>query len=229
MHIVRFLVVVLILFTASLGIAADSPRRVLILGDRVYQEPAREIAKVLKGQVEVVFHPLQPGEVRNTTWALANLDVLLGNTQWDLIYFNFGLGDLVYRAPGMKTFRVMPKDVGGVRATSPSQYEKNLDQITERLKATGAVVIWGNTTPIRSTPNGIFELGSELEYNAIAKKVMTNHKIPIHDMHHIVTDLIDMKRPAPHGWDPFFFDRQPLHPPMVRLIASELKLKSMPN
>lgn len=225
MQAIRFLLAVIVPLCADIASGADPLPRVLILGDRVYQEPARNAAKELKGHVEVVYQPLQPGEVRDTAWALANLDKLLGEGEWDLIHFNFGLGDLVYRAPGIKAFRVMSKKVGGVRATNPKQYEKNLDELTERLEATGAKLVWATITPIRSTPKGIFDLGSEVKYNAIATRVMASKKVSINNMHDYVRKLIDMKRPAPHGADPFSFDRKPLHPPIVRIIVRELQLK----
>ena len=204
--------------------ADDDLPRVLILGDSIYQQPARDAAKELKGRVEVVYATMQPGAVRNTTRALKNLDELLGDGHWDVIHFNFGLGDLVYRAPNMKAFRVMARDAGGVRATSADQYEKNLIDIVIKLKETGAHLIWASTTPIRHSTSNVFEKGSELEYNAVAAKVMSDHKVPINDMYTYVKSLIDMERPASHGADPFFFDRKPLHPPIVRLISSKLKL-----
>jgi hypothetical protein len=199
---------------------AEPLPRVLILGDSVYTQPASEAAKMLRGRVEIVY--ASPGEARNTTMALASLDVLLGEGKWDLIHFNFGLGDLVYRAPGMKSFRVFPRESGGVRTTSPEQYEKNLRELVKRLKATGAKVIWASTTPIRSTPKGIFKMGSEVEYNAIAAKAMAEHDVTINDMYVHVKSLIDMKRPD--RADPFSFEKKPLDPPVVRSILEELNL-----
>ena len=158
----------------------------------------------------------------NTTSALEKLVRLLDEQKWDVIYFNFGLGDLVYRVPGMKSFRVLPIHAGGIRATNSQQYEKNLRQLVDRLLTTEAKLIWGNTTPIRhSTPN-VFELGSEVEYNAIAAKIMAQRNVPICDMYSYVRELIDMDKPASHGADPFFFDRKPIHPPMIAAVRSAL-------
>ncbi|MBI1375791.1 MAG: hypothetical protein GC159_24030 [Phycisphaera sp.] len=209
--------------------------RVLILGDGVYNEPSRVVAKELKGEVDVVYVTWQPDEVPDTTTALEHLDRLLGyvdkkgeklddkdRPRWDLIYFNFGLGDLIYRAPGMKSFRVMPIHVGGVRNTDPKRYEANLRELVGRLRATGAKLVWASTTPIRHSEPNIFEKGSEIEYNAIAARVMSEQHVPIDDMYSYAKGLIDMDKPAPHGFDPFFFDRKPLHPPVVAVIRKEL-------
>jgi hypothetical protein len=51
---------------------------------------------------------------------------------------------------------------------------------------------------------------------------MAAQKVPTNDMYSFVRDLIDRKRPASHGADPFFFDRKPLHPPIVQVILHEL-------
>ena len=202
--------------------AEDALPRVLMLGDSVTRDAASQMAKDLKGELDIIYAKWESGEVASTTTALEKLDRLLGDQKWDVIYFNFGLGDLVYVAPGMKSFRVLPIHVGGVRATSPQQYEQNLGELVDRLQRTEAKLIWGNTTPIRhSTPN-IFELGSEVEYNAIAAKIMAQHNVPICDMYSYVRELIDMNKPASHGADPFFFDRKPIHPPMVAAVRSAL-------
>jgi len=220
---IQQLTVVTLLGVSAVAAAEPLPR-VLILGDSVYSQPATGAAQILQGRVELVFAAMRPGEVRNTTMALADLDRLLGDSKWDLIHFNFGLGDLVHRAPGMRAFRVLPRHAGGVRTTAPRQYERNLDDIVQRLRTTGAKLIWASTTPIRHSESDVFQKGSELEYNKIAAKVMAAHKVPTNDMYTYVRDLIDMTRPASHGADPFFFDRKPLYPPIVRSVLKELDL-----
>ena len=225
MSAVRHSISAVILIIISATVTADERLpRVLIIGDRIYQQPAGETAKELKGQAEVVFARLEPGEIRSSETLLADLDRLLGDVTWDLIHFNVGLGDLVHRAPGMKSFRVMARQVGGIRSTPPKRYEQNLKTIAARLKATRARIIWASTTPIRHSSTNVFEPGSEVSYNAVAERVMAEHNIPVNDMYGSVRALIDMQRPASHGADPFFFDRKPIHDPIVKVIQSELSL-----
>lgn len=221
----RFTVLLLaVSLTPAVSVGQEPLPRVLILGDSIYRQPAAEIAKQLKGKVEIVYATMKPGEVRHTSAVLNDLESLLGKEPWDLIYFNLGLGDLVYRAPKMRAFRALPIEAGGVRTTAPRDYEDNLRRLTTRLKASGAKLIWASTTPIRHSASNIFLMGSEIEYNAIAAKVMREEGVPICDMYSYVFDLIDMQRPASHGADPFFFDRKPLAPPMIRSIFQELAL-----
>lgn len=203
--------------------AAPLPR-VLILGDSIYQEPVAALAKDLKGRVEVVRGDLKSGEGLSTTTALAGLETLLGSGKWDLIHFNFGLGDLIHRAPGMKSFRVMPIDSGGVRTTDPKRYEANLRELVKRLKSTGAKLVWASTTPIRASASNVFELGSEIEYNAIAARVMAENQVPINDMYAHARSVMNMAKPGSHGVDPFYFDGKPIHEPIAKIIQTQLAL-----
>jgi len=196
--------------------------RVLILGDQVYQQPATELRKELKGKAEVNFPGMKPGEVWNSTTALELLDRQLGDGRWDLIHFNCGLGDLIHRVPGVRAFRVMPRHAGGIRATDPGQYEQNLHALVTRLKTTGAKLVWGSITPIRHSSTNVFAKGTEIEYNAIAAKVMAKHGVPTNDMYVFVKSLIDMNKPAGHGADPFFFDRKAIHPPLRDMLRKYL-------
>lgn len=216
--------------------AADAERpQVLILGDSIYSEASRELQKELKGRVDVVYAPWEPGEVADTTTALEHLDRLLGyvdrngkpvpqekQKKWDLIHFNFGLGDLIHRAPNMKSFRVMPIYAGGVRNTDAKHYEAKLQELVQRLRSTGAKLVWASTTPIRQSADNLFKQGTEIEYNAIAARVMKEHGVPINDMYSFVKEQIAMDKPS--NADPFYFDRKPIHKPILDAISSALNL-----
>lgn len=120
----------------------------------------------------------------------------------------------------------MPKEAGGVRVTSLAQYEKNLQAIVTRLKATGAKLVWASTTPISGSATNIFDADSEIEYNAIAAKLMMKENIPTNDMHAYVEAQTDVKKTKGRGNDPFTFDKNTtLHPPMVEIIRSQLDLR----
>ena len=213
-------IVVLLAFIlgGQLRAAENELPRMLILGDQIYQQPASDLQKEFKGKVEIHYSRMEPGVVWNSKTALKLLDHQLGDGRWNLIHFNCGLGDLIYRVPGVKAFRVMPRHAGGIRNTSPQQYEKNLYMLVTRLKATGAKLVWASTTPIRHSSTNVFEKGKEVQYNALAAKVMTKHGIPTNDMYTFVKGLIDMNKPAGHGADPFFFDRKPIHLPLREIL-----------
>lgn len=216
--------------------------RVLVIADAATASSVNAAGGSLKGKVQVVVARMPEHAIVNSSMVLEYLDQVLGyadangkpvaeakRPKWDLIHINVGLGDLIHRVPDMKNFRVLPIHTGGVVATSPEQYSKNLDELIKRLKATGSKVVWASTTPIRHSTSNVFELGTEIEYNAIAAKVMARHKVPTNDMYTYVKNLINMDKPAGHGADPFYFDRKPIHMPIVRVIEQAFGLPPLPE
>lgn len=125
---------------------AKTPPRVLILGDSVYRQPHGMIAKELSGKIELARSEIKSGEMLSSATALAHLEDLLGDGKWDLVIFNVGIGDLIHRAPDMKSFRLMPVNQGGVRDTNGKDYEANLNELVKRLKATRAKLVWASTS-----------------------------------------------------------------------------------
>lgn len=202
---------------------AATPPRVLILGDTVYRQPVTTIAKEIAGKIEIVRPDLKSGEMFSSATVLANLDELLGEGKWDLIIFNAGIGDLIHRAPGMETFRVMPVSEGGIRNTSDEDYAKNLNELAQRLKATRAKLVWASTTPIKD--NFVFIQGSEIQANAIAAKVMAAQRIPILDMHEHITRITADISPRAPQWETFGSNKVLIHEPIIELIRKQLSLR----
>jgi acyl-CoA thioesterase-1 len=112
-----------------------------------------------------------PANGGNTEKGLAHLSQWLGSRKWDLIHFNWGLHDLIVK--------------DGRNAVPIDQYEKNLRQLVQRLKATGATLIWATTTPV---PPRI-KIGPQrrnadaLAYNAAGLRVMKENGIPVDDLY----------------------------------------------
>jgi hypothetical protein len=215
------------LFSATCHFAAAKPR-VLILGDSYARGHAAEVSKLLKDQAGLVFVTTPPEEVYDTATVLTKIDAWLGDQKWDLIYFNIGLYDLTYRSPGMKSFRVMSRSGGGVRNTSPEDYEKNLRELVQDLSATKAKLIWASTLPIGQSLLDIHEPGSEIEYNRIAEKIMTESGITIHDLHAYGLTLLSPKE-REAGVQPGQFVRKSIDSPMITAICRELNLKLPPQ
>ncbi|MCE3014395.1 MAG: SGNH/GDSL hydrolase family protein [Pirellula sp.] len=142
--------------------------RVLLIGDSVsigYTLPTREL---LKGKANV-HRP--PTNCSSTGHGLNYLKSWLGDKKWDVIHFNFGLHDA----------KLPPE---GVRHAAPEMYEKNLRELVIQMKATSAKLIFATTTPV---PNGgnlrpTRRFGSVDQYNAVARKVMTENGVAINDL-----------------------------------------------
>jgi hypothetical protein len=193
--------------------------QVLVIGDSIYNEPVRTAAALLKGRVKLTYGK---NSAYHSGTALENFDKLLDGKKWDLIHFNFGMNDLMYKAPGIKEIRAMHKDAGGVRVTSPQQYEKNLRELVKKFKATGAKLIWAATTPIVGN-DGVLYAGDEVKYNTIAAKVMKETNVTVNDMHsHGLEIHKSMNRG--HGKTFSYKGGTPLHPPMSMSILKELNL-----
>ncbi|MCA9173745.1 MAG: SGNH/GDSL hydrolase family protein [Planctomycetales bacterium] len=158
--------------------------RVLLIGDSIsigYTAPVREM---LKG-VANVHRPLT--NCGPTTRGVAGIDEWLGDGKWDVIHFNFGLHDLKYMGPNGQNL-VSPDK--GKQQVPVDEYEKNLRKIVGRLKQTGAVLIWRNTTPVPPGAQGRV-VGHSKQYNEVAAKVMAENGIHIHDMYSFVMPRMD--------------------------------------
>ena len=130
--------------------------------ERLYTIPVRE---ALAGKANVHRPKDNCGP---TIRGLQELDEWLGSGRWDVIHFNFGLHDL--------------RNIEGKHQVPLDAYEKNLRQITERLKKTGAALIWCSTTPVPEGCEPGRKAGDEVAFNAAAKKIMDENHVAIDDL-----------------------------------------------
>lgn len=211
------------------ALGQESPR-VLFLGDPIHRRVMVAAAKELDGKIRLEF---PKATANDTGTALTNIDKLLGDGDWDLIYFNFGLGDLFYKDPSTREIRAMSKLSGGVRVTSPVRYAENLEKLVLRLKRTRARLVWGTTIPlvnVNSFPSykgNLYDAGSAAAYNKIAAKVMARHAVPVNDLHTYVLAQFD-----PDAKHPGFADyvkalmkmNSPLHKPVIECLLEQLDM-----
>ncbi len=165
----------LLALAASLG-AKDLPKALLI-GDSISLGYTPHVVAALKGKVEVKHHR---GNAQHTGTGLKMLDRWIGATEWDVIHFNWGLWDLCYRHPQSKVQGRRDKERGTL-TTSLELYEKNLDQLSARLKKTNAKLIWAHTSTVPKGEAGR-KVGDDDKYNQAAVRVMKKHGIEINDL-----------------------------------------------
>lgn len=146
--------------------------RVLIIGDSISIGYTDFVRKLLQGKAEVARIPVNGGP---TTYGLVNIQSWLGGGHWDVIHFNWGLHDIKLDPAGRK------------RQVPITKYEENLRLLVKTLKATGARLIWANTTPVPPVPWTKLDPPRSTSdvpfYNAVAKKVMDENGIPIDDLY----------------------------------------------
>lgn len=162
--------------------------RVLIIGDSISIGYTAATRKKLNGIANV--HRV-PGNAGHTGMGLANLDRWLDkkNGEWDLIHFNWGLWDLCYRHPESKSQGKRDK-INGTLTHTPEAYASNLESIIERLKRTGAILVFATTTPVPEGEVGR-KVGDDKIYNKTAVKVMEKHGIEVNDLHAVMDGKMD--------------------------------------
>jgi acetyl esterase/lipase/lysophospholipase L1-like esterase len=155
---------------------------VLIIGDSISIGYTRAVRAKLAGKANI-WRPLRgsgPENCGDTVIGLDRIDAWLGKQKWDVIHFNWGLWDLCYRDPAINNGRNADK-VNGKISITLEDYEKNLEKLVTRMKATGAKLVWANTTHVPEGEAGRF-VGDDEKYNAVAARVMERHGIPINDL-----------------------------------------------
>lgn len=165
---------------------------VLIIGDSISIGYTPFVKEYLAGKANVYRIPTN---AQHTVSGLKNLDRWLGNIKWDVIYFNWGLHDLCYRNPKSSNQGNRDK-VNGKLTTSLDRYDKNLRQLVERLKKTGAGLVWATTTPVPDNELGRFK-GDEIKYNAAARRIMVAADVTISDLYsHAMKKLNSIQIPG---------------------------------
>lgn len=166
--------------------------RVLLIGDSISIGYTVDVQERLKGKANVHRIPTNGGPTSN---GVAKIKEWLGSSKWDVIHFNFGLHDLVYMGPDGA--RLVAPNLPEAKHQVPlPDYEKNLKIIVEQLQATGAKVIWCNTTPVPEGTKGRVADEAVL-FNQVAAKVMQAANVPTNDLHsHAKAKLTEVQLPA---------------------------------
>lgn len=152
---------------------------VLLIGDSISVGYTIPVQELLAGRFNVHRVPMNGG---NTQRGLDKIDEWLGEKEWDVIHFNWGLHDIKRVNADEKMDASKPK------AISTPDYEKNLNALVVRLKQTDARLIWATTTPVPVGAAGR-RPGDEAAYNAIALRIMREHDVRVNDLYnHIYPD-----------------------------------------
>lgn len=143
--------------------------RVLLIGDSIsigYTLPVRER---LKGKANVHRIPQNGGA---TDVGLEKMKSWLGDGNWDVIHFNFGLHDAKFLSETDQR-------------ASREQYRENLRMLVEQMKATRATLIFATTTPVPKggvlSPTRRFD--SIEQRNTIAVSLMQEQGVAIDDLY----------------------------------------------
>ena len=134
--------------------------RVLLIGDSISRGYTLDTRKALAGKANVHRAPENCGPTAN---GVKKIEIWLGDGKWDVIHFNFGIHD---------------------RKTPAADYEQRLETLIERMKQTGAKLIFATTTPVPPDTKDGLELVTQIaEKNEIALRVMKKHGVAIDDLY----------------------------------------------
>ena len=165
------------LIISLFGFKSDKLPNVLIIGDSISIGYTSFVKKTLAGEANIVHNV---GNAQHTGTGLEKLDEWLGDTQWDIIHFNWGLWDLCYRSEQSKVYGNRDKKNGQV-TFSLEEYGQNLEQLVIRLKQTGAKLIFATISFVPEGESGRI-VGDDKKYNKVARRIMKKHDIEINEL-----------------------------------------------
>jgi acyl-CoA thioesterase-1 len=164
--------------------------RVLLIGDSISIGYTLPVRALLKGKANVHRPAANCGP---TTRGLEHIDAWLGDGRWDVIHFNWGLHDLKYMGPRGENLYDPAK---GRQQVPLSDYKENLEKLVQRLKKTGASLVWRNTTPVPPGARGRV-VGDSKIYNDAALEVMQRHGVRVQDLYGFVMPRMkELMKPA---------------------------------
>lgn len=165
---------------------------VLLLGDSISIGYMLDVRKQLEGEANVFRPATNCGPSTN---GVKSIESWLGDRKWTVIHWNHGLHDLKYMGPNDQNL-ADPKAPGSHQQVPIEAYKANLKLIAERLKKTGAKVIWCETTPVPEGAAGRV-VGDSKRYNEAAAEVMREvGGIETDPLYEFAIKHADTQRPA---------------------------------
>jgi hypothetical protein len=171
----------LLLFLLAVLLAGASPEKskVLIIGDSISIGYTPFVKEILADEAIVIHNP---GNAQHTGNGLEKIEEWIGEEDWDIIQFNWGLWDLAYRHPDATVYGNRDK-VNGTVSFTVEQYAENLEAIVRKVRdASDAQLVFVTTSYVPEGEAGRFKK-DPVRYNRAAKKIMKKYDIPINHIY----------------------------------------------
>jgi len=175
---VRLGFMLIILAVILSGSTAKKPK-ILIIGDSISIGYTPYVVNHFKERAIVMRNP---GNANDTGKGLKTIREYIGDEDWDIIQFNWGLHDLCYRHPDSKSAGNRDK-VNGKITFEVDEYARNLDSLVRTMKElSDARLVFVTTSYVPENEPGRF-VKDPVIYNKAAKKVMKKHSVLINDIY----------------------------------------------
>lgn len=146
---------------------------VIIIGDSIASAYGPHVRKMLEDCAVVELIKENAGHTRNGVY---KMNKWLGETEWDVIHFNFGLHDIL---------RI--EEAGALRINiAIDEYTENLNKIVAiLLKNKNAKLIFATTTPVPDKAENRSQSDVQA-YNAAAVTVMNKYNVTVNDLYGVL-------------------------------------------
>lgn len=168
-----------------LNFSSDDLPNVLIIGDSISMGYTPFLKAMLKDRA-FVWHPDENCE--GTTKGVLKIDEWIGTAKWNIIHFNFGLHDIKHVNAENGSNSNLPEDPPQANL---SQYSENLKIIVEKLKSTGAKLIFATTTPVPQKSSPFRNPEDIVNYNNAALEIMKKQDIEVNNLYEFILPKID--------------------------------------
>ena len=171
--------ILLIVLTIILSSGTEKMPKILMIGDSISGGYTSYVRDHFKDRA-IVKH--NPGNAGHTGMGLQNIRAYIGDEDWDIIHFNWGLWDLCYRHPESKSAGNRDK-INGTITFVADDYHANLDTLVSIMKElSNAKLIFTTITYVPENEPGRFS-SDPIIYNKAAKKVMKKHSVRVNDIY----------------------------------------------
>lgn len=123
-----------------------------------------------------------PGNAQHTGTGLKKIQEWMGDEDWDIIQFNWGLWDLCYRHTDSKVQGNRDK-LNGEITFSLEDYERNLEAIVQKIKqVSDAHLIFVTTSYVPEDEAGRYKKDAQ-KYNRVSKRIMKKYNVTVNDIY----------------------------------------------